>query len=91
MYTICVKNSAQLIIGLEDLANPGIISELPYTLITKKVNDSYINGMFLIQTITSNNVVSIRNPSFSTENILIELSNDNSPNTTNNLILLKLS
>ena len=89
-YQLCIKEEGDLIIGIEDPLIPGVITELPYTLQTKTQNDSYLFGSFLIRTITSNNVISVRNPINGINILSVILSNSKQLFTSNNITILYL-
>jgi len=60
-YNLCVNSNSSIVLGIQDPIT-SVITEIPYTFITKTSNDSFISGTFLVQTLSDNNILTVRNP-----------------------------
>jgi hypothetical protein len=91
-YNLCIKTNSSIVIAIEDPITT-IITEIPYTLITKTSNDSFITGNFLIQTTNPNSVLTIRNPLNQPNplpiNVILSENGVDNQNTNCNLTIIK--
>ena len=84
-YQISVREACTIILNL-NIPSLGTSLDLPHTLTRKNSQDSYINGSFLIQTNTPNNILSVKNIS---DPINIRITT-NGETTACNLIIIKI-
>ena len=90
-YQIAVKDANKLVIGMENLNSLGNIVELPYTIISKNAVDSFFINSLIINTTTTNNIISIRNPITAINSLNVSLSTNPNYQTSNNLTIVRLN